>query len=59
MNDEQIAKLSKEIFKAVEFDLRDRRGLKHEWNMIDEHIQEEIRKENENSIAKIIKEQML
>jgi hypothetical protein len=45
---------AKEIFEAVERDLRDRRGLKHEWGSIDESIQQEIRDTNIASIAKIL-----
>lgn len=48
-------KLAKKIFEAVERDLRDRRGLKQEWNLIDEEIQQEIRETNEANIAKILK----
>jgi len=31
------------IVAAIENDLRDRRGLKHEWNAIDADVQDEIR----------------
>jgi hypothetical protein len=45
---------AKKIFEAIERDLRDRRGLKHEWSSIDESIQQEIRDTNIASIAKIL-----
>lgn len=48
-------KLAKKIFEAVERDLRDRRGLRHEWDRIEDDIQKEIRETNEANIAKILK----
>jgi hypothetical protein len=36
---------SEQIVEAIIADLRDRRGLRHEWEQIDEDIQEEIRQE--------------
>lgn len=47
--------LAKKIFEAVERDLRDRRGLRHEWDRIEDDIQKEIRETNEANIAKILK----
>lgn len=31
------------IIREIEEDIRDRRGLKHEWNAIDEDVKEQIR----------------
>ncbi|MGL4557102.1 MAG: hypothetical protein ACRCV5_06345 [Afipia sp.] len=42
------------IFAAIEKDLRDRRGLKHEWGGIDPEIQQEIRDTNIKVIARIL-----
>ena len=50
-----LEKLAKAIFKAVETDLRDRRGIHDEWDACDEDIQEEIRKTNEENIVKVLK----
>ena len=50
----EIEKLAKKIFKVVENDLRDRRGIRHEWDQVDEEIQEEIRETNEKKIAKVL-----
>lgn len=46
--------LAKKIFEAVETDLRDRRGIRHEWDMIDEEIQKEIRDTNVKAIRSLL-----
>lgn len=51
MNDNDIRKAIKEIV----FDIQDRRGLKHEWNNIDEDIQEEIKESWFNIIKDSLK----
>lgn len=35
--------IATEIVRAIERDICDRRGLRHEWERIDEDIQQEIR----------------
>lgn len=40
MSDQEIAE---KVVKGIVEDLRDRRGLKGEWNAIDKDIQQEIR----------------
>ncbi len=35
--------LAMRIVDAVEYDLRDRRGIRHEWDQVDEDVQDEIR----------------
>jgi hypothetical protein len=50
-----IKKLSKNIFKVVEEDLRDRRGIRHEWDNVDEDIQKEIRDTNSKNIERVLK----
>jgi len=54
MKEKDIKKLSKQIFEVVERDLRDRRGIRQEWDMVDEDIQEEIRESNEEKIKEVI-----
>lgn len=55
MTDEQIRALAKKIFEVVEGDLRDRRGIKHEWGSIEDHIQHEIRVDNWRNIENVLK----
>jgi trans-2-enoyl-CoA reductase len=43
MTNEQIYYRSQTIVEEIIKDLSDRRGLRQEWNQIDEDIQEEIR----------------
>jgi hypothetical protein len=50
-----IAALAKKIFAAVESDLRDRRGIRHEWDHVDKEVQEEIRITNQQAIEKILR----
>lgn len=38
-----VPECAERIVAAIEYDLRDRRGLKHEWNGIDPDVQDEIR----------------
>ena len=52
----QLDELSKQIFKKVEDDLRDRRGIRHEWDQVDQDIQEEIRSTNEEKIKSVLEE---
>jgi hypothetical protein len=47
--------VAQEIFKVVEADLRDRRGIRQEWDNIDEETQTEIRDTNVANIVKILK----
>jgi len=58
MKTEDLNKLAKNIFKAVEKDLRGRKGIRHEWDQVDEEIQEEIRAENEKKILTVLKKAM-
>jgi hypothetical protein len=51
---EKIKQLAKFIFDEIEQDLRDRRGIKHTWDSIDEDIQQEIRDTNIKNIEKIL-----
>jgi hypothetical protein len=55
-NIEKIKQLAKFIFDEIEQDLRDRRGLKHTWDSIDEDIQQEIRDTNIKKIEEILSE---
>ena len=48
------AKLAIKIFRAIERDLRDRRGIRHEWDRVDRDIQREIRKTNQKIILKFL-----
>lgn len=54
MTKKQINALAKEIFKAVESDLRGRKGIGDEWDTCEEEIQQEIRETNEEKIADIL-----
>jgi hypothetical protein len=47
--------IAQRIVKAIENDLSDRRGLRQEWEQIDDEIKNCIRKEWEN----IIKEELV
>lgn len=49
-----LAALAKKVFKVVEEDLRDRRGIRHEWDQVDLEIQKEIRTTNEKRIASVL-----
>jgi len=53
---EKIKQLAKFIFDEIEQDLRDRRGIKHTWDSIDEDIQQEIRDTNIKKIEEILSE---
>lgn len=46
--------IAKEIFATIEEDLRDRRGIRREWDQVSNEIQEEIRSTNEREITKIL-----
>lgn len=54
MNPGEVAVLAYQIFDVIENDLRDRRGLKHEWADIDDSVQKEIRATNQMKITKIL-----
>lgn len=45
MNLNQINILAKQIVNDIVEDLSDRRGLRQEWDAIDEDVQEEIKEE--------------
>lgn len=47
----EVAILAVKIFEDIEFDLRDRRGIRHEWDQVDEEVQKEIRTTNQKRIA--------
>jgi hypothetical protein len=51
----EYRKLARQIFSAVEADLRDRRGIRHEWDRVDESVQREIRKTNVTRITELLK----
>lgn len=51
MKEADVQMLAKKIFKAIENDLRDRRGIRHEWERVDSEIQKEIRETNIENIA--------
>ncbi len=55
IEDAELMKTAKKIFKVVEADLRDRRGIRHEWDAVDEEIQKEIRETNVANILKVLK----
>lgn len=42
MNDSEIDEMANMIVHAIIADIRDRRGLKQEWNQIDSDIKDEI-----------------
>lgn len=52
-------KKSEIIVDAIIIDLSDRRGLRHEWEQIDEDIQKEIRDKWINLIETVYPEVML
>jgi hypothetical protein len=41
------------IVRAIIYDLSDRRGLRHEWDQIDDDIKEEIRKQWTSIVLKV------
>lgn len=45
LTEEEKEKAARCIVEAIEKDLRDRRGLRHEFEAIDADIQEEIREQ--------------
>lgn len=47
---------AKKIVNLIIEDLRDRRGLKHEWNLIEDDIREEIISTWESIVNKVIDE---
>lgn len=51
---EETEDLSKKIFKAVEDDLRGRRGIRQEWDQADEETKKEIRDTNTANISKVL-----
>ncbi len=53
-----LNKLAKKLFKAVADDLRNRRGLLYEWNVVDKEAQIEIRNTNEKKILEILKKEL-
>jgi threonyl-tRNA synthetase len=59
MKAEELNKLAKSIFKTVEKDLRDRKGIRHEWDQVDEEIQEEIRAVNQKKILAVLKKALM
>ena len=50
----KVEDIAKEIFEKIESDLRDRRGIRHEWDMVDDDIQEEIRETNQKHIVDVL-----
>lgn len=48
------AKIARDIVAAIEYDLSDRRGLRREWEQIDDDVKREIRR----TWAKIIREKL-
>lgn len=50
-----VAKVAREIVKAIEDDFTDRRGLRQEWEQIDSDTQDEIRREWIKATERILK----
>lgn len=56
MTEEEIAALSRRIVKAIERDFTDRRGLRQEWEQIDDDVKKDIRKTWRTIVALILAE---
>lgn len=56
MTEQQIASASRKIVKAIERDFSDRRGLRQEWEQIDDDIKKDIRKTWRTIVALILAE---
>ncbi len=54
-----MSKLAKDIVAAIEYDFTDRRGLRQEWEGIDDDIQQDIRDEWERIIDNVLKNNLL
>ena len=55
MTDEQLAYRSINIVDEIIKDMSDRRGLRQEWDLIDEDVQEEIRETWRGIVKDILK----
>jgi len=53
----RLKNIAKKIFKIIEDDLRNRIGIKQEWDEVDFHVEKEIRDTNRKNILKILEEE--
>lgn len=56
MTKKKLNELAKKIFEVVEKDLRDRKGIRHEWDRAEEQVQEEIRTTNQENISALLED---
>jgi hypothetical protein len=56
LSDAALAIIAAKVFEVVEGDLRERSGIGHEWNAMEQDIRKELRAENVANILSVLKE---